>query len=74
MQIKIFVIKPTHRNGFLVSDLMVLTATGRDFHVRICRFSSIKALLRVSIVVFFVVVVSFVFDLLAPKSKRRNGA
>lgn len=38
MQIKRFVIKPTHRNGFLACDLMVLPATGMDFE-----FAGIKA-------------------------------
>lgn len=38
MQIKRFVIKPTHRNGFLARDLMVLPATGMDFE-----FAGIKA-------------------------------
>lgn len=38
MQIKRFVIKPTHRNGFLASDLMVLSATGTDLE-----FADIKA-------------------------------
>lgn len=38
MQIKRFVIKPTHRNGFRACDLMVLPATGMDFE-----FVGIKA-------------------------------
>lgn len=43
MQIKRFVIKPTHRNGFLACDLMALPATGMDFE-----FAGIKAEVLVS--------------------------
>lgn len=77
MQIKSFVIKPTHRNGFLATDLMVLIATGMDFRVIICRYSNLSAVLRISIVfcLFFGVFFGlFVSGLLAPKSERRNGA
>lgn len=47
MQIKSFVIKPTHRNGFFACDLMVLPATGMDFE-----FAGIKARNLGSIAIF----------------------